>query len=338
MRRASQLAVACVLLMGCGGGATGSLPTPAAASSPGCKGDTWTWDGTKFRAAGVTGPPARDLAALAFDAARHVYVMFGGRARSESLDDTWTWNGSTWKQMSPSHRPPARRDSTMAFDPVRQVVVLYGGQVQDNAEGTTTGDTWTWDGRDWTQLDFGPGAPGVREGARMVTAGERVLLFGGRHYNIDYFGDAYAWDGKRWTLADTKPRPPGRIGPAVAWDPVHSALFIFGGAELNAAGGGAAGTPIADAWSLSGHRWTSVPASGPPPLGYPVAIWDAKAQRVVVLLGLNCPAPSADAWAWNGAAWTQLARPGIPARWGAALAPDTNGGALLFGGSDESGC
>ena len=341
MRSVKRLAVVCVLLLlaACGGTAAGSLPTPATASSPGLKSDTWTWDGAAFHAAGVTGPPARDLPALAFDAARHVYVMFGGQAPSGYFGDTWTWNGSAWKQMSPTHRPPARKGASMAFDPVRQVVELYGGQAEDQVEGTTSGDTWTWDGNDWTEADAGPGAPDVRDGARMVTAGDRVLLFGGRHFNVDYFGDAYTWDGKRWTRADAAPRPPGRVGAAVVWDPVHSALFVFGGAGFNAEGGsGAAGTPLADAWSLTGRRWTSLPAAGPPALAFPVGMWDARAQRVVVLFGLKCPDPSADAWAWDGAAWTRLASTGVPARWGAALAQDTNGGALLFGGSDQRGC
>jgi hypothetical protein len=328
-----------LLVAGCNGATSGNLPTPTATASPGLKGDTWTWDGTAFHAAGVTGPPARALPALAFDSARHVYVMFGGQVSTGTLDDTWTWNGSAWKQMSPAHRPPARRGASMAFDPTRQVVVLYGGQVQDQAEGTTSGDTWTWDGTDWTQVDAGPGAPGVRDGARMVTAGNRVLLFGGRLFNVNYFGDAFTWDGKRWTRVDMAPRPPGRTGAAIAWDPVHSSLFVFGGSALNAAAGpGAAGTPVADAWSLRGGRWTRLPGAGPPALAFPVGMWDARAQRVVVLFGLDCPNPSGDAWAWNGAAWTRLAQPGVPARWGAALAQDTNGGAVLFGGSDQRGC
>ena len=67
-------------------------------------------------------------------------------------------------------------------------------------------------------------------------------------------------------------------------------------------------------------------------------MWDRGNQRVIVLLGLSCPNPSSAAWAWDGSAWTSVGPAGIPARWGAALAQDPQGHALLFGGSDQKGC
>ncbi|TMB75714.1 MAG: hypothetical protein E6J46_13685, partial [Chloroflexi bacterium] len=224
-----------------------------------------------------------------------------------------------------------------AYDPAHQVVVLYGGLVQDRNEGIAASDTWTWDGSDWTMVSPKTDSPGDREGPVMVTAGNRILLFGGRSYNVKYFGDVWAWDGKTWSRVDRDPTPPGRGNPAATWDPIDSSLFIFGGSGFNSsAGPGALGTPLGDAWSLTGGKWTQVNSSGPGRLAFANAMWDGK--KIVVLLGMPCPNPSGDAWGWDGKAWLKLASAGISARYGAASAESPDGKALLFGGSDEPGC
>jgi hypothetical protein len=327
---------ALLLLAACGGSqsATVTSPTPR---TPGPLGDTWTWTGTAWHLASSGGPAPRYLAALAYDAPRHVFVLFGGQTKTATSDETWTWDGAKWKAMSPAHKPPPRRGAAMAYDPTHQVVVLYGGLVPDQAEGFDASDTWTWDGSDWTLVSAKAEATGPREGARMLTAGGRALLFGGRAYNVQYYGDAWTWDSKTWSRVDRSPTPPGRAHAAVAWDPVDSSLVIFGGSGLNSTGGpGEQGTPLSDAWSLTGGKWTQLSSEGPGRLEFASAMWDGK--KFVVLLGMPCPNPSSDAWGWDGKSWLKLASPGISARYGAALAPTPDGKALLFGGSDERGC
>jgi len=295
------------------------------------------WDGAAWHASKVSGPAPRYLAALAYDAQHHVYVLFGGQTAKGSSDETWTWDGTTWMAISPAHKPPPRRSAAMAYDPAHQVVVLYGGLIPDQSEGAEASDTWTWDGLDWTLVSEKTKAPGPREGPRMITAGSRVLLFGGRLGNAQYYADAWAWDGKTWSRVDRDPTPPGRANVAATWDPIDSSLFIFGGSGFNSsAGPGALGTPLGDAWSLTGGKWTQVNSSGPGRLAFANAMWDGK--KIVVLLGMPCPNPSGDAWGWDGKAWLKLASPGISARYGAASAESPDGKALLFGGSDEPGC
>ena len=59
----------------------------------------------------------------------------------------------------------------MAYDPGLRAVVLFGGS------GGLLGDTWSWNGRDWTRLRVPP-APGR---FNTVSASDRgsVILFGG---------------------------------------------------------------------------------------------------------------------------------------------------------------
>jgi hypothetical protein len=59
----------------------------------------------------ATSPPARDGAAMAFDPGGGGVVLFGSCCKFnffEIDDETWTWDGTTWTQKTPSTRPPAR--------------------------------------------------------------------------------------------------------------------------------------------------------------------------------------------------------------------------------------
>ena len=324
-----------VLLAGCGESPAAIQPSPTS-SKTGSLADTWSWNSTGWHRVAGTGPAARYSASLAYDARHNVYLLFGGQTVNGSSDETWTWDGSRWKALSPLHKPPPRRGAAMAYDPAQQVVVLYGGHVPDAAEGHPSADTWTWDGSDWMQADDGPGP---RHGPVAVTAQGRAIFFGGNYANTMYYGDAWSFSGKKWIRADAGAQPPGRGNAAAVWDAVDSSLLIYGGTGLNAAGGpGAQGVPLSDTWSLANGSWSALSRSGPGHLSFANAIWDAPGKRAIVLLGMPCPDPSGAAWAWDGKAWSQLANPGIPARWGAALAQAPDGKALLFGGSNEKGC
>jgi hypothetical protein len=334
MRRA---ALGTVLLLSACGGVQQATPPGPSAPAHGSLGDTWTWSGAAWHRAAVAGPSPRYLAAAAYDADRKQFVLYGGQTAKGTSDETWLWDGKTWRAANPVHKPAARRATGMAWDPATHAVVLYGGLVADAFEGHESADTWTWNGTDWSEVDAGPGPPGLRQNPTLTDAGNRLLLFGGNEGNIAYFGDAWSWRNGTWARADQAPRPQGRGASAVAWDASTSTMFAYGGFGLNASGGpGALGTPLGDGWSLTNGAWKELGAEGPGRLEYANAIWSG--SRFTVLLGMHCPNPSDAAWSWDGTSWSQDAKPGISARWGAALAQAPDGTALLFGGSNEPGC
>ncbi len=299
----SRWLVAALFLSACGG----TQPDAVATSSPhtpGPLGDTWFSNGLTWREPAGLHPSPRYAAALAYDAARNDFMLFGGQFGSVSYADTWSFDGQAWKRETPAHKPPPRRDAAMAYDPSLRLVVLYGGLIPNGAEGVEAADTWTWDGSDWTQVSTDNNGPHFRVGARMVTAENRVILFGGNIFNTSYFGDAWTFNGSTWVRADHKPSPAGRGDAAVAWNAEDSSLLVVGGLGVRTgAGPGNLGLPLSDAWSLKAGSWSQVTASG----------------------------------AWNGSVWTRSTLP-IPARWSAATAADMNGGVLVFGGDDEVGC
>src|SRR5262245_22395743 len=89
-------------------------------------------DGWILRA--TTGPSPRYGTAMAYDSARGVSVLFGGYTGTQTLDDTWEWDGNSWTFRTNSG-PSASWGHAMVYDSARAVTVLF-------AEG----ETWEWDG------------------------------------------------------------------------------------------------------------------------------------------------------------------------------------------------
>ena len=127
-------------------------------------GDTWLWDGTGWRQFTGDGPPARGYAAMAYDSARGVTVLYGGStvdfdgAIENRFGDTWEWDGSAWTERQVTG-PSPRADCYMSYGAARHVIVLFGGFIV----GGTSGETWEWDGVNWT-LRMVSGPPGEHRG------------------------------------------------------------------------------------------------------------------------------------------------------------------------------
>jgi len=98
----------------------------------------------------TTSPPITVGGAMAYDSATGIEVVFGGynTTTNAAMDDTWTYNGTTWTEQSPTTSPPAVFQAAMAYDPATGDVILFGG---DNSSGTITTETWAWNGSTWTE-------------------------------------------------------------------------------------------------------------------------------------------------------------------------------------------
>jgi hypothetical protein len=153
--------------------------------------DTWRWNGTAWTAlTPAMVPPARWIHRAAYDAARGEIVFFGGAAPGVVLGDMWAWTGSNWSLRTPATLPPARYANALAYDTHRQTIVLFGGQ-NGIAFGTgPLGDTWEWDGTNWSTLP--PGGPSARTFVKMVYDQRRrkLVLFGG-HDGTQFLNDTW---------------------------------------------------------------------------------------------------------------------------------------------------
>lgn len=97
-------------------------------------------------------PSARSGAWAVWDAAIGRIVIFGGSSVSGSTptayNDTWTWTGSDWSQVSTTRAPSARFDHGIAYDASRSLVYVFGGRTSS----ANLRDLWSFDGTNWTQV------------------------------------------------------------------------------------------------------------------------------------------------------------------------------------------
>lgn len=95
-----------------------------------------------------TSPAARWGHHMAYDAARGVTVVFGGRDETTAFGDTYELSGDAWTQtVASGEGPPARGHGVMAYDGTRGVTVLFGGTADPIEPETATaqlGDTWEY--------------------------------------------------------------------------------------------------------------------------------------------------------------------------------------------------
>ncbi len=93
-------------------------------------------------------PVGRSLPAFVYDAATHASLLFGGAGMS----DTWTWDGTTRTQLTPSTTPGqlagSGPDPAVTYDADHQMVLLFGGW---GGSGYLN-SLWAWDGETWTRL------------------------------------------------------------------------------------------------------------------------------------------------------------------------------------------
>lgn len=278
-------------------------------------------------------PPVRFSPALAYDSAHAQVVLFGG-VYNTYLSDTWIWDGSNWIQKFPSISPPGRQGQGMAYDAQHGQVVLFGGESINNGVQTLFGDTWIWDGSNWTQK-FPANTPGPRVGHTMVydSVRNQVLLFGGSSC-CAILGDTWVWDGANWTLDTPATNPPNRIYAAMTFDTTRGEAVLFGGVS---------GTIFSDTWVWDGSNWTQrFPAIkpqarefflAPEPLAYDIV------QGRVLLFGGGLTSGSlSDTWIWDGSNWAQQSPPtSPPSMAGYAMAYDAARSDVILFGTPSSG-
>ena len=141
-------------------------------------------------------PSSRSYFAMTYDPASGKIVVFGGDDGTAFLNETWTFDGTTWRQIVTQPSPPARANTQMVYDSVSHKVVLFGG-----FDGTNVlGDTWLWDGAtlQWTQAMPAHQPQAVDGPMLFPDPNGRVDLFGGFDGQF-YPPTMWQWTGSDWT-------------------------------------------------------------------------------------------------------------------------------------------
>lgn len=256
--------------------------------------ETWTWDGATWSLLHpVNSPPPRFSPGLVYDPVHQVLVLYGGSGNSSGgfLNDTWTWDGTNWKQMSPAESPPKWFNAPMTYDATRHAVLLYVGIGDWPIDHPN--QTWSWDGTKWTQLptasnpntNSGVSPNGTivydsttaqtlyvgQSGTWLLDGASWRRLTGGGTGGPDYAvvddaargvlvevgtnGDTWTWDGTGWTAQNPAVAPPARSDAAIAYDPVRQQVVFFGGFSGSPY---APSSALTDTWAWDGKTWKKV--------------------------------------------------------------------------------
>lgn len=297
--------------------------------------ELWAWDGAAWQAIERNGPSI-----MAFGAAYHAgsgrVIVFGGGVPTALLpnNETWSWDGTTWEQHTFGVPPSARNDAALAPDPSSGSILLFGGLGNVNGQLTPKGDTWVWDGIEWSQV-IGAG-PAARTDHAMATdtLRQRVVMFGGDD-GVAPRDDTWEWDGSQWQQRMAA-GPSARKQHRMTYDVARGVTVLAGGID-------AQGQVLSDTWEWNGTAWTQRAVTGLPAVRQVSMAYDAVRQKCVLLAGtFPAASPSAPAAAvlleYDGSAWTAIQHEQPLPRLHASMTFDRlHDEGVLFGGAAVSG-
>lgn len=244
-----------------------------------------------------------------------------------------------WAVVQTDDNPGSLYGHMMCFDSARGKTVLFGGC---NFYGTTKyGDTWEWDGDNWTELTPATSPAPRTEGVMAYDASQGVsVLFGGNLGGGDLSNETWTWNGTAWENESTTTAPQARMQSAMAYDSVRHVSVLFGGTNCSYA----PTQVLNDTWEYDGIDWVQKsPVHSPPARRHHALAFDSSRNVVVLFGGIddfgNTTVYYDDTWEWDGTDWTEITpATGSPgATYGHCMCYAASSNAsFIFGGRDDA--
>ena len=272
---------------------------------------TWLWSNHQWvQAHPPVAPPGRISAAVAWDPDMHAVLLFGGQASANDalLNDTWAWNGSSWRDVGTGRlAPPTSLMSAMTYDDQLHQMVLVESDIRFGAPT----QLWTWDGAAWHQRNVsgGPTSPVAAVGSAPGT--RTIIAIAGDCSGFLCRSETWSWDGTSWRQLRPAHEPSfAYYSMALAPDPISRQLLLVTVAR------DPLGSTHTETWSWDGRDWVGpqlngqpsaevriVPAHGDTVEGAVFGFEDV--SRDLNTLRIN-------AWEWTGGAWGPIKDTTVP--------------------------
>lgn len=207
-------------------------------------GDTWEWDGKRWKQVTTEGPGERMAYAMAWDPARRRIVLFGGVGPARvPMNDTWEWDGRRWTRIA-TEGPPPRLFAELTAGTGAGELLLVGGQPRS---GPVFRDAWTLNEGTWRLLpDSGPGRTLGALTRDPLT--DEPLWIGGKSDSASH-GDGWRRTGGAWLVLPGGGLPE-RIAYDAALDTKRKRVVVFGGAGSDG--------DLDDLYEWDGRVWTRI--------------------------------------------------------------------------------
>jgi|GEM_PF-2133734 len=270
--------------------------------------DTWEWDGTVWKRLSPMNETAWEYPlvktdyAAAYDESRNVLILHGGMTSSSTVsNETWEWNGYSWKKLDPPTKP-YRHGHTLVYDSFYHKLLMFGG-MDDSIPSQYRNEVYEWSGTNWVlRTPLGGSIPNGRmyHSAIYDSVRNKMVIFGGQETGAIKVRRLHEWDNatRIWSYRiNSGPEP--RIHAGLVYDPVKQRSILFGGTDYSSNS-----TGFGDTWEYSGsaNSWTKV-ITNPWTWGsnYP---------------GFGCP--SSEVSCWENSSGTEYPMP----RWGQMMVYD----------------
>ena len=233
--------------------------------------DTWEWDGTTWtQQFPVHSPPARVEAAMVYDEAHDVTLLFGGDFQGAYFNDTWQWDGIDWTQLAPANSPTGRFAPGMAYDSATGTTLLFGG-FPSNA--VYLNDTWRWDGSNWTQLSTAHSPAGRFECAMAYDALHSQFVMYGGHATDQSIGQTWIFDGSDWSQVAGAAVVSQYFAGEAAYDTATQRIMMINGYATA---------------EWDGSTWITINTqTGSHSLIYPGLVYDIKQDKLIAIDGYD---------------------------------------------------
>ena len=241
-------------------------------------------------------PADREQAAIAFDRERGRAVMFGGSVTgTNSLADTWEWDGNDWLPRAlQGVPPPPRYLAGMAFDEDDGMAYLYGGA---GSPTILRNDLLRWSSDDgmWTLENLPAPRPPAGVAAMVYVATSHSMLItpfpsAGQVVPID------TWKlepGVGYTQLAPAHQPRADVEPKLAYDRARDRVVFY---------------TYRGTWEWDGTDWTDRTLPGGPRVYGGSLAYDETLERVLLFGGAEPSAavPTNVTYAWDGTTWSVL--------------------------------
>ena len=285
-------------------------------------------------------PPATYNPAMTYDSESDLVVMFGGYA-DETYQATGLWgdnvtwcydyNSNTWTNMSPSSAPSRRYGANMVYDEESDLIVLFGGRF----DGSTFGDTWTFDVNSNTWKNMSPAtAPEARRYYFMTydSKSDLVILFGG-YSGGQQFDDTWTYDVDTNTWTEMSPTGPRRSDGVMAYDEESELTVLFGGFSITSGS-------LEDTWvyNSTADTWTEMsPSSHPSKRADVMAVYDSSVDKIIMFGGwVSDSDVLEDTWTYNvnNNTWVEMNTLNAPSErgWNGLAFDSESNRTILFSG------